>query len=91
MRITDATESMEYVKVEADIGPRQRDKVIYYIRKEIWVNMTGDEIQSELQMMQHSDVAYDPVTNTILKNRFPDFDTMIAVMASSAMYKLAKA
>ena len=87
MRITAANEKGQYVKVEAEVGPGRRDRAVFYIRKELWVNMTGDELQSNLHLTQLADVVYDPVTNTIVKNRFPNFDTMIEVMSESQMWR----
>ena len=71
----------KYLIIEADIGPGMRDKGIYYIRKEIWEywEKTG-AILTELELLQHADVVYDPVTNTITKNRWPDIEAAIAEM-----------
>ena len=71
----------KYVIVDADIGPGMRDKGIYYIRREVWDHLeAAGRIDSELELMRHADVVYDPVTNTITKNRWPDIEAAIAEM-----------
>lgn len=69
----------KYVIVEADIGPGMRDKGIYYIRREVWDHLEAvGRTDSELELLWHADVVYDPVTNTITKNRYPDIEAAIA-------------
>lgn len=86
MKITKTSMSPNdrYVKVEANVGCGERDRGIYYIRNENWIKLESDphwKNTSDLFLLQMADAAWDPITNTLIKNRFPDLDSLSIALA----------
>ena len=79
----------QYVKVVGSVREfldhnhiGEKRTLVYYIRKPIWINMTGEQLQSDIQMMQHAEIVVDPNTNVFVKNRHTIVDMIDTLLKS---------